>query len=310
MRGRCARFMCMRVTEPRGGCTMAERSGVSGRGAFRQQAINTANLLLEAADRLDNVSSSDSRTSSLTSLSTNRLELSQSHRVASGERAANSGVARPSTLIQSQLGTSTSGTMQSCATARERELRGLFNWTARSAVGGTGKRRSSSGTKAKSKKKKIPTWTHTYVCLAHPDDDTVPDSRERATLKLAGLGEKRFAVDVCGGGQEFYDELLFQYPKLRDGGGYELLRVPEGGGRDLEVIKVPEGGYCTEYLRAVVHSAKLFIRPLQKALDLKPQTAEVSITTTILMVLKGLILKLIITCPHPLGVLIFMACRH
>ena len=78
MRGRCARFMRMRVTEPRGGCTMAERSGVSGRGAFRQQAINTANLLLEAADRLDNVSSSDSRTSSLTSLSTVKPPRTQS----------------------------------------------------------------------------------------------------------------------------------------------------------------------------------------------------------------------------------------
>ena len=80
MRGRCARFMRMRVTEPRGGCTMAERSGVSGRGAFRQQAINIANLLLEAADRLDNVSSSDSRTSSLT-VSVNRETASNSVRV-------------------------------------------------------------------------------------------------------------------------------------------------------------------------------------------------------------------------------------
>lgn len=44
----------------------------------------------------------------------------------------------------------------------------------------------------KSKKKKVPTWSHTYVCLGQPDDDTVPDSHDRATLKLVGLGEKRF----------------------------------------------------------------------------------------------------------------------
>ena len=104
----------------------------------------------------------------------------------------------------------------------------------------------------------------------------VPDSHYRATLKLAGLGEKRFAVDIHFTGQEFYDELLYLYPKLREGGGYELLRVPEGGGKDLEVIKVPEVGYNTEYLRAVVHSAKIFIRPLQKTLDLTGASNEVS----------------------------------
>jgi len=60
---------------------------------------------------------------------------------------------------------------------------------------------------------------HTYACLAQPDDDTVPDSRDRATLKLAGLGEKRFPIDVYSTDQEFYDELLFQYPKLKEGGG-------------------------------------------------------------------------------------------
>ena len=136
--------------------------------------------------------------------------------------------------------------------------------------------RRRAGQVAKAKKKRAITWTHTYVCLAECDVSVVPDSHYRATLKLAGLGEKRFAVDIHCTGQAFYDELLHQYPKLREGGGYELLRVPEGGGKDLEVIKVPESGYNAEYLRAVVHSAKIFLRLLQKALNLTPASSEVS----------------------------------
>jgi len=44
----------------------------------------------------------------------------------------------------------------------------------------------------------------------------------------------------------------------------------------LEVIKEPDGGYNVEFLRAVVHGARIFIFPLQKSLDLRPQTSEVS----------------------------------
>ena len=37
--------------------------------------------------------------------------------------------------------------------------------------------------------------------------------------------------------QEVYNKLRFQYPRLGDGGGFELLRVSDVGGKDLEVIK-------------------------------------------------------------------------
>jgi len=49
----------------------------------------------------------------------------------------------------------------------------------------------------------------------------------------------------------------------------------------LEVINVPDGGYNVEFLCAVVHSARIFIHPLQKSLDLRPQTLEVSKNFTI-----------------------------
>ena len=138
--------------------------------------------------------------------------------------------------------------------------RNLFNWNAR-------KRKGRASVQSKPKKKKIPTWTHTFVCLAHRDDDLVPDSQERATLKLAGLGEKRVTLPVLATALEVCDELRFQYPRLADGGGFELLRASDASSKDLEVIKAPEGGHTVDYLKAVIHSAKIYIRPLQKDLN-------------------------------------------
>ena len=76
--------------------------------------------------------------------------------------------------------------------------------------------------------------------------------------------------------QEVYSELIFQFPKLADGGGFEMLRVPEEGGKELEVIPVQADGYSVEYLRAVITTAKIFIQPLQCDLDLTPSSSDVS----------------------------------
>ena len=73
---------------------------------------------------------------------------------------------------------------------------------------------------------------------------------------------------------EIYDELLFQYPKLKDSGGFELLRVREGGGKRLQVIACPPKGYTVSYLRAVVHHATVYIRPLQRDLCLEVESSK------------------------------------
>lgn len=116
---------------------------------------------------------------------------------------------------------------------------------------------------------------------------------DRATFKLAGLGEKKFPVDAHRTPHEFNDEILIQFPKLRDGGGFEFLRFSEGGGKTLDVIPHPKGGCSAEYLKAVVGSAKMFIRPLQKPLlDVQPETSTVSkfvnIKFTLTQVLQAL----------------------
>ena len=68
-----------------------------------------------------------------------------------------------------------------------------------------------------------------------------------------------------------YSELHYQFPKIKDGGGFEMLRVSEGGGKTLQVLAMPENGYSVPYLRAVVHHAKIYIRPLQKELSTEPE---------------------------------------
>ena len=139
-----------------------------------------------------------------------------------------------------------------------------FLWDMR---GNLGKRRSSSYKKGGSKKKKLPTWSHTFVCLASKEQDVVPDSQVRAALLLAGLGEKKITFDEYCNHQEISSELVFQYSKLANAGGFELLRVPEGGGKALQEIATPRSGYTVPYLRAVVHHAVVYIRPLQRNLN-------------------------------------------
>ena len=94
---------------------------------------------------------------------------------------------------------------------------------------------------------------------------------------MAGLGEKKITLLTDAGNFEIYDELQSQFPKLKNGGGFELLRLPEGGGKVLQVIACPKNGYTVPYLRAVVHHAKVYLRPLQKDLDVSDDNCNENI---------------------------------
>ena len=266
---------------------------------FRQRAVATANLLLEAASILETPRSNDAMNtdggSSANSLRT-RLSLrdrgSGSRPTATGfrlrTRSLGSGSTHSGSHPTQDPGSLNLGAFRSSSSCRIRrsddrarspsadrgnadtELRSLFNWT--TASKGRGGKRKGSHRSAGGpfrKKAKVVTWTHSWVCLSTTSDDTIPDASDRVTLKLAGLGEKRFTLDCCATAQELYDVLEYQFPKLKDGGGFELLRTGEGGSRELEVVRMPAGGYTTEYLKAVIHNAKLYIRPLQSDLSVE-----------------------------------------
>ena len=66
-------------------------------------------------------------------------------------------------------------------------LSSLFKWNPAKS----GKRKIGNGHRKSGKRKKLPTWTHTFVCLASPTQDALPDADERAMLLIAGLGEKK-----------------------------------------------------------------------------------------------------------------------
>ena len=139
----------------------------SEKSRFCQQAVTTANLLLEAASLLES-----------------------SQQGSSVQRAL------PCPHYQTGPSGGDVPGLRQCPSLST-ELRGLFNWSSR------GKRRKQSSSGGPSKKtKKSQTWTHSWVCLSGTVDDQVPDATERVSLKIAGLGESRFAVDVSATPQE------------------------------------------------------------------------------------------------------------
>ena len=52
------------------------------------------------------------------------------------------------------------------------------------------KKNKLGGGRKPATKKKLPTWSHTFVCLSNSSQDTLPGGEERAALQIAGLGEK------------------------------------------------------------------------------------------------------------------------
>ena len=119
-------------------------------------------------------------------------------------------------------------------------------------------------------------WAHSFVCLSSKEANIPPNSQERAQLQIAGLGEKRMSLDMHADARNVYDELMHQFPKLSDGGGFKLLRINDrGGAKILEVINAPDAGYNVLFLKAVVQQAKIYIRPLQKDLACSPSIEEV-----------------------------------
>ena len=72
-----------------------------------------------------------------------------------------------------------------------------------------------------------------------------------------------------------------EYPKIKEGGGIELLRAVGGGRgqRKLEVLKSGPQGYTITYLRNIIciGQATIYLRPLQKDLDLTTLPTKVSV---------------------------------
>ena len=104
----------------------------------------------------------------------------------------------------------------------------------------------------------------------------MPSREEKVILKEAGLGEKRITFDKYGGYQQLQSSLLKEFPKLSEGGGFQLLRS-SGARQTLDLIPIPTMGYRIPYLKDCLGQAIGYIRSLQKVLDRSPLSVQVGI---------------------------------
>ena len=106
--------------------------------------------------------------------------------------------------------------------------------------------------------------------------EVTPNKEELEKLRQAGLGRKKIVFPNKNAGYTAFSEILMEkYPKLRDGGGFQLLRAPGGGGgvRSLDLIMPGQDGYSIPYLRETqcLGQAILYVRPLQANLSMEKQ---------------------------------------
>lgn len=94
----------------------------------------------------------------------------------------------------------------------------------------------------------------------------MPGPEKKQELKAAGLGEKRLQIGLKATAAQLHDKIIFTFPKLNDAGGYEFLRCLPNS-RSLVQLAVPTGGHTPETLKRDVGQARLYVRPLQKDLD-------------------------------------------
>ena len=127
-----------------------------------------------------------------------------------------------------------------------------------------GKKRAFALSQPSSKKNM---WCTRFVCLASKDTTRVPCTvAEKEVLVQAGLGEKEIEIaDVDCSHQAFHEQLVEAFPKLASSGGFELLRCVANS-RLLEPIS-SSIAISPKLLKSVIGKGRLFIRPIQRNLD-------------------------------------------
>ena len=130
--------------------------------------------------------------------------------------------------------------------------------------------KAAAGKKGKGKKVRLQSGSLKMVCLSGTGDCRVPSSiRAKETLLEAGLGEKKVIVpDVSCSKEDFRSTIVSAFPKLEECGGFELLRCVANT-KNLDVIST-DIAQSPKLLRSIIECGRVFIRPIQKSLDLTP----------------------------------------
>ena len=114
------------------------------------------------------------------------------------------------------------------------------------------------------------TWTHKFYCFPKTHQICPENRDEREVSRQAGLGEKKITFRKSADSAEVLTELEEAYPRLKGGGGFELLRSGQRV-KDLVLIPSPPGGYSVNFLKNCgLGQSTIYIRPIQKDLDTTP----------------------------------------
>ncbi|XP_039524304.1 uncharacterized protein LOC120477014 [Pimephales promelas] len=113
-------------------------------------------------------------------------------------------------------------------------------------------------------------FTRVFCCLSSMTQSVAPNKYEREELEAAGLGEKK--VTFLGdenNAEDFKDYILTTYPKLGNCGGFEILKTSGmTRSRNLVVLPSPNTGYTIKTLKENMGHAVIYIRPMQKDIEL------------------------------------------
>lgn len=96
----------------------------------------------------------------------------------------------------------------------------------------------------------LETWTHDICVLGRCDESHTPSRERNEVLVNAGLGKMKLVFPDKKAKHDDVEKFLVEkFPRLNDGGGFEVLRAHGGGGgtRPLHLVPPGKDGYSLPY---------------------------------------------------------------
>ena len=120
------------------------------------------------------------------------------------------------------------------------------------------------------------TWIHKFFYLSNQQQERVPSKAEKLQLQEYGLG-----FGSKDGAAKVKRKLESTYPKLVEGGGFEILR--SGARNDLVVVTPPMAGYSVPFLRdqSGLGQALAYVRPLQSDLVVEVDLGTATVSSLV-----------------------------
>lgn len=119
------------------------------------------------------------------------------------------------------------------------------------------------------------TWTHDFFLLNKTTVNRTPERHLIDHLNSCGLGRKKIVFsDKNGDHKHIRETLESHFPKLvEQNGAFQLLKSLSGGSgvRNLVPVMIPPGGYTVSDLKDQCKSSLIYIKPLQKDIELAVQ---------------------------------------